>query len=230
MNLLISTIMRDSARNVGRWYNQLQLLKMYLPDDKLYVSVYENDSVDGTPDLLRALDMRFADGYCFSSAKLNTPKYGSVVDANRVKLLADARNNTLDQATGYLDIADRVLSIEADIWYNPLEYASLVKRSVEYDIFSGACLNEGDFYDKWGTRERSGDKWYEGRIGSGVESKFATYSCFCVYNSEPMQNGVRFSGTWEGEFDCDTAVICFAYRRCGYDKIAIDFDTQCKQV
>lgn len=230
MNLLISTIMRDSAQTLEQWYKQLKMLRSHLPDDKIFVSVYENDSVDGTPDLLRGLDMRFTDGYCFCSAKLGSHRYGSVIDADRVRLLADARNNTLDQAVGYLNIADRVISIEADIQYNPLEYSNLVKRSVEYDILSGACIIGNEFYDKWATREQEKDRWYGGRIGEGIESKFATYSCFCVYNPEPMQVGVRFSGTWEGKFDCDTAVICYNYQKCGYNKIAIDFDTKCRQI
>lgn len=230
MNLLVSTIMRNSGKHVFNWREQLVRLRAELPEHKVYLSVHENDSTDDTVDKLSKCNFKEFDGAIVTSVQLGTPKFGRVKEAERVKLLAAARNATLDQAPEFLSKADKLISIESDISYSPTDYANLIRKSEAYDVISGCCLFEGEFYDKWGTREKEQDVWYYGRIGTGIEEKWATYSCFCVYTAIPFQQGLRFRGFWNGSFDCDAAIICYELRKLGYNNIALDFDTKCEQL
>ena len=56
--ILISTIMRDSAKNIDVWYNNIKELCRIDKNNKYYLSVYENDSKDKTLEKLKNFDLK----------------------------------------------------------------------------------------------------------------------------------------------------------------------------
>lgn len=137
MNILISTIIRDSIRSIDIWFDQINRIIDLCPNDKFYLSVYENDSVDGTKEKLKSFNYKKIEKCFITSENLGEIKYPSVSCENRVKLLASYRNKTLNQVEN-IQIFDKILSIEPDILYIPEDVIKLIFS--DFDIYSGFSL------------------------------------------------------------------------------------------
>ena len=55
MNILISSIVRNRINFLSKWAEQLNNLSELNQDINFYLSVYENDSIDGSKDFLKQI-------------------------------------------------------------------------------------------------------------------------------------------------------------------------------
>lgn len=232
MRVLISTIIRNRENHVQRWADQLCSLVDLNPDVEFDLSVFENDSSDNTKQLLEAVEDQLLS--CFSSVlietqDLNWPYFNSIKEEHRVGYLAKARNFTIDviEELEGLDQYQKIVSIEPDIEYDPVELSQLLYTTD--DIASGySLLPKGSnwIYDCWATRIHHSDEEFTGPPIDDMPHRLevaSTFNCFCVYNAEPFKKGLRFSGInpLNRKWDCDTTNICLSFRQSGYDKIGL---------
>lgn len=229
--ILICSIVRDRARYLNLWLNQINMMIDRCPNYEFFLSVYENDSVDGSSKILKSLDFSKFKDFFIKSENLNTPSFGSVKDDHRVCLLAEARNKAIYECN-FLDYCDEVLFIEPDIDYDPSELSNIITDH-SCDILSAKSRHihnvmPHEIYDNWASRFTEKDEsWLTGAAVEGFPKRvevWSTFNCFCKYNAEPIKNKISFSGFNKrlNKYDCDTAVICENFREAGYDKIVLD--------
>lgn len=234
--VLISSIFRNSEKSLSRYHQQLKLLVKDIPEYRFRLSLYENDSIDNTKEIIDSLDWNFLDDISIIKENINTTAYGSVMVEDRVKNLAFARNKTLE-AKNFLNESDYVLSIEADITYDSLCIKRLLwfKENFNVDIISAASFfinksGKKKLYDQWATR-RTADEEIGNLLKSDKEQEryYSTFNCVCLYDAEPLKQGIRFH--WYNDrlkkFDCDTAVICEKFHEKGRHEIYIDHLAEC---
>jgi len=222
MNFLVSTIVRNRSAHLNKWHSQLKETVGSNPQHRFFLSVFENDSIDYSFDVLKSFDFSFFSGAQIASEKLNTRFYPSVIDAERVKLLALYRNRTLE--TSFLKNVDYVLSVEPDIKYDIQDVNKIINNH-DYDILSAASIHlAGEFYDSWGTRINSDVEKSVLNLDGAIQPVWSTYNCYCKYRANLIKQGIGFSGFNKrlNKFDCDTAVICENFRSEGSNKIAVD--------
>lgn len=138
MNILICSIVRDNGQTLNNYFNQIVNLIKLCPNDNFYISIFENDSKDNSKEIIKTINYKgiFKNGF-IRCQDLNLPRYGSVAEENRVKLLSSYRNETLNQI-GSLDKYDKIIWIEPDCFYVPEEMVRLIYSN--YDIYSGMSL------------------------------------------------------------------------------------------
>jgi len=222
MNFLVSTIVRNRSGHLSKWHSQLKQTVDSNPQHRFFLSVFENDSIDYSFDALKSFDFSFFSGVQIASEKLNTRFYPSIIDAERVKLLALYRNRTLE--TSFLKNVDYVLSVESDIKYDTQDINKIINNH-DYDILSAASIHlAGEFYDSWGTRINSDVEKSVLNLDGTIQPVWSTYNCYCKYKADLIKQGISFSGFNKrlNKFDCDTAVICENFRSEGSNKIAVD--------
>lgn len=223
MRILICTISRNNAKRLKKWNRQLNtLLDNLLENDSVELSIYENDSTDGTNRILEryAAELSQRCKTTFTSTKLGTEHLIGKEGA-RVKNIAAARNNCLEQASD-LNNFDKIVFIETDVIYNPSDVTTLLHHSG--DLVSGFTTNAmGDFYDAWATRKTSEETWWNHGIPREETPVWSTFNGVCVYNSKPFVEGARFAGInpRTNEIDCDTTVICEVFRQMDYNDIVM---------
>lgn len=221
MKILICTISRNNAKRLKNWNRQLNtLLDNLLENNSVELSIYENDSTDGTDRILKkfALALSQRCKTTFTSTKLGTEHLIGKEGA-RVKNIAAARNNCLEQASD-LNEFDKIIFIETDVIYNPFDVMILLQTPG--DIVSGYTTNAmGGFYDAWATRKTSEETWWNHGIPHEETPVWSTFNGVCVYNSKPFYEGARFAGInpRTTEIDCDTTVICEVFRIMKYSDI-----------
>lgn len=223
--ILISTIMRNCDNNLGKYFSSIKKL-IDNSDDEFYVSIYENDSIDGTKEILNTInDSR----YNIKMENIGTLMYNSISCEDRVKNLSLARNKTLD--VEWLNIVDYVLCYEVDVNCDLSVVLKLLEHR-EYDIVSPMSMRKNGslVYDAWATRLTDSCVNELKIRDSGLYTSraiipvWSTFNLVCLYNANPFKKGVRFGyyndrlKTW----DCDTVVICEKFRECGYNNIVLD--------
>lgn len=228
--IFVYSIIRNEAKYVDRYYNQLKEMVSTFPEYEFVMSIYENDSTDGTPDRILEKDWTFFSDFEFKSERLKAPDYGSVKLARRVKNLSIARNKALE-AKDFLDRADYVMMVESDMRFDMnvikqiLEFKNL---EPDFDIVSGITVNNHPIYDSWATRK--GPKFTsheEVRLfdttSKPYDKYYATSNGVCLYKAQAFRDGANYGwiNTVTGEFDCDTVVVCQNFQKLGYDNIYI---------
>lgn len=237
--VLISTIMRDCESTIHNYYGLLKSLTA-TKDINFYLSLYENDSIDKTREIIKSLDWSFVDNkFCFEN--LGTKKFDSIISEERVVNLANARNKTIDQAGEFLKESDFVFSLEPDISYKVQDIYELINHESKFgfkcDLLTpivgcsrggGSLISENlRFYDTWAFRVDPSEK--NGNIFPNFKEDplqivWSTYCCAALYNADVFRKGIRFSGynARFRSFDCDTAVICDIMHENGFNKIIVD--------
>lgn len=138
MNILICSIIRDSEIFLENYFSQIEKIISLRPGDTFDISILENDSKDNSKLILKNFNYNklFNNNFVLTT-DLNTPKYGSVAEENRVKLLSLYRNQVLDQVKD-LSIYDKIIWIESDIFYIPEQVVNLIDS--QFDVYSGISL------------------------------------------------------------------------------------------
>lgn len=232
--VLLYSIIRNRNNSISRYYEQIKSFVDALPEYEFYLSIYENDSVDGTKANLLSRDWSFVNGVSIICENIRTPYYGSVRDSNRVRILAEARNKAIE-AGGFLDKVDYVLMIEGDVEYDTKSIKSLLRfedLEPDFDIVSSISLKRGSktHYDWWATRLGPVSNLYVSEIEEDYQNKdygryYSTSNGLCLYRAKPFQEGVRHG--WINletkEFDCEMVVLCQEFQARGYKNIFINY-------
>lgn len=232
MRILICTIIRNRKPFLVKWQKQIFALQANNPEITFDLSVFENDSIDGSSVYIAKnqpiLEQQLGNVWITSSTE-NWPYFASIQAENRVYYLAKARNRCLEQVDD-LSSYNKILFIEPDIQYNANQLSRLL--TTDDDIASPYSLHPMDIqshrwiYDSWATRLVSSDTGFKGPRIFDMPFRLevaATFNCFCVYNAKPFIEGARFSGinpltqTW----DCDTTNICYEFGLRDYNRIGL---------
>lgn len=158
--LLICSIIRDCLPYLDRWFNQLLELQSICANEyDLYLSVYENDSEDGTDSWLSELPKRassFKGKGAICCENLGTLHYRSVARLDRLRNLAAARQRCLDLAGYKWGLAgfDKVAYIEPDVTYDPKWCSELILANHP----RAAGVGEPDIYSGWSLRSEANPK------------------------------------------------------------------------
>jgi hypothetical protein len=224
MKILICTIVRNAELTIQRWWENVTKIATLYPEIEFSISVYENDSLDNSKNLLTEV-MKDSSAYFsetfLGSEDLQTDFYASVVDGVRVENLARARNNCFDQVKR-LDEYDYALSVEVDAHFTVSSLGLLFQKSGQWDILSltsytQPSLTPSPFYDHWATRLTDKEDMWDNEITEGVPlfkgslsplhpqtlvsnkidailPVYATFNLVCLYRMKPILEGCRFSG------------------------------------
>jgi hypothetical protein len=228
--ILIYSIIRNEAKYINRYYKQLKEIVNTFTEYDFYLSIYENDSTDGTDILLKKKDWSFFKDFEITTEDLGTTEYGSVRAEDRVKNLSIARNKAI-LAKDFLEKSDYVMMVESDMRFNMNTVGQILNfkdLEPDFDIVSGLTVNNHPIYDSWATRK--GPKFTSHKIvrAFDVTSKpydkyYATSNGICLYRAQPFKEGARYG--WINpvtrQFDCDTVVVCQNFHKLGYDKVYI---------
>lgn len=156
--------MRNACSHLERYSDQLAGLREQLKGHyEVDVSIYENDSIDGTTEWLRTQDnaARLWDHVLgtqrtsvITTEKLGTQQYGSVWHIDRLKQLAAARQKCLDQVGDRLGTYDKVACVEVDCSWDPRWCSELILA--RHPLAAG--LGEPDIYSGWSLRSETNPK------------------------------------------------------------------------
>jgi hypothetical protein len=126
MRISIFSLFRDSIQTVHECLKNLEGLEDTGDFDLSYF-FYENDSIDGTPEILKEW-IKSRDGELLSE-KNNSPKYGSTLEPKRMLAMSNARNKMLSidkrKDSEYSIIFDSDVSFSSNIINNFLNYKKL---------------------------------------------------------------------------------------------------------
>lgn len=228
MNILICSIVRNEARHLERWYSQIKRLVTLMPEHQFALSVYENDSTDGSAAKIAGFDWSFITSYVFANARINVPYFVGGKNPLRTEILAYVRNQCMNNCP-FLATMDNVLWIEPDTEFSQETVATIINHEKIYgeklDVFCGKSVHPGtdSIYDSWGTRKTPHQTDWQDSDGQtgGYEPMWSVFNCLVLYSAEPIKRGIMFGGVNKrmNQPDCDTVVICENFRANGYNKI-----------
>jgi hypothetical protein len=228
--IFIYSIVRNESKYVDRYYKQIKQIVTSFPEYSFMLSIYENDSTDGTPELLQAKDWSFLKDFSFISEKIMTTHYGSVKSKTRVMNLSIARNKAIE-TKDFLSRADYVMMIEFDMKFSMDTIKQILefkKLEPDFDIVSGLTVNNHPIYDSWATRKGPRFTSHEEVRLYDITSKpydkyYATSNGVCLYRAQPFKDGARYGwiNTVTRRFDCDTVVVCQNFHNLGNNNIYI---------
>jgi hypothetical protein len=230
-NILICSIFRDQQANLKLYTDQLtKLINLVVNKYNIYISWYENDSKDLTSIQLNEIKSYFRNhtkikDIFYTSEQLNTKKYGSVWNTERIINLSNARNKAVFQGINNY-FFDKIVFIEPDIKYDANWCKELIlaehpnQAGINPDIYSAWSLRSENhpkesfyLYDTCACRQNENDtcwnfnnenQWinesliktdFGGPDGNCLHRIYSTFNCFCVYNAKPFYNGVSFGYT-----------------------------------
>lgn len=233
--VLIYSIIRDNATSIDRYHKQLKSVVESYEDYEFYLSIYENDSVDGTKEKLLSKDWSFFKDVSIVTEDIKTKAFGSVKDATRVENLAKARNKAIFDC-GLLDKVDYVLMVEGDNKFTKESVRKLLDFKVlvpEFHVVSAVSLRkDGRHYDCWATRKTAHfnekgtdlDPDYGNKL---YGSYYSTSNGLCLYRAKMFQEGIKHGwiNNVTNEFDCEMVVVCQNFRDAGYNNIYIKYDS-----
>jgi len=231
MRVLICSIIRNREPFLFGWKDQILCLKDENPGIDFDLSVFENDSTDGTQEYLAKIEPELGselNKVWIHCSKKDWPYFGSIRAADRVKYLAEARNQCLKQVD--LKVYDKIVFIEPDVDYDPEQISQLFwvddDIASPYSVHPMKVQSHRWIYDSWATRLSVEDDIFKGPRIFEMPPRLdvvSTFNCFCVYYAKPFIEGARFSGInpWTKEWDCDTTNICYEFAIRGYNKIGL---------
>lgn len=188
-HVTIVTPLRDAAAVLFEYTDRIDRLDYPLADLRLVF--VEGDSADSTVELLERLwgdDPRATIVTCDTGS----PKYGSVVNHDRFRVLATVFNAGL--AVVDLVWSDYVLVLPVDIQFGPDLVAGLVSREV--DVVAPYVFKGGRFYDIWGWSSE-GQFWVDFQESQmpkdGALRLLDTVGGTVMIDAQVLRAGVRYS-------------------------------------
>jgi glycosyltransferase involved in cell wall biosynthesis len=223
-------IWRDSAGFASRTLKQLEELEALECDFSFFF--FENDSTDGTPDILSDW-MRGRSGK-FESKVLKLPKFGSVQNEQRMSGLCQARNKC--KALAGDNKSDISVVFDADVRFDPSNFLTQLGRFDRFDdavmITPNVRQNIPDF-----VLHRTPDSYYDVYPFRDKHGSPGMYCCDCpsfIYDDhvkwvkgEPILVMSAFGGFvvvkseafnkvhWSSDFYCDHVNLCYDLSRFG---------------
>ena len=233
--VLVCSIIRNEYIHIDKYHKRLQEMVKTFPQFEFYLSLYENDSNDGTKQKLLSKDWTMFSGISILSENINTKDYGPVKDADRVKNLAIARNKVI-HGGNFIDMCDYVLMIDSDINFDMEAARKILEfKNIEpnFDIVSAASIRKKRLYDQWATRNDARydphmKDLYEEYRKEPYRKYYSTSNGFCLYRAEPFKKGVKYDyvNTVTQEADCEMVVVCQKFHNLGHKNIYIIHDAE----
>lgn len=232
--VLLYSIVRNVEQTLPRLYDQITDIVKNHPEYEFMLSIYENDSVDKTKEILNSLDWSFVENSIVTE-DLQRPRFGSCAAEERVKNLADARNKAI-LAKDFLSRSDYVLMIEGDMRFESDAASKILEfPNIEPDFHVVSAVtfldNNDNLWDGWATRKDNVEtrgslhlNWKD----TAYDKYYSTSNGMCLYLSEPFKKGARYDhinntlGTW----DCEMVVVCERFHELGYNNIYIRHDAR----
>ncbi len=226
--ILICSILRNEYDFIDNYHKRIKDIVTTFPEYEFYLSIYENDSTDGTKTKILSKDFSMFSGVSIISENINTKYYGSTKDEDRVKNLSIARNKVLTGG-GFLEKMDYVLMIDVDVEFKMPAVSKILnfKDSVKnFDVVAATTLKKRMLYDQWATRE-------DAKYNTKIKDLFEVYKAepyrkyysvsggFCLYRAKPFIDGIRYGyiNKVTKEPDCEMVVVCQDFISKGYDNI-----------
>lgn len=187
----VITPCRDAGAGIDAYRRRLEALDY--PADCLRVVIVEGDSVDDTPGRLRAW-ATFEPRLTVVTCTTGQPRFGSVVNAERFRLLAQVFNAGLDAVdTAWSDYA---LMLPADIAYGP----SLLRRLVAHgvDFVCPLTWMGNVFYDTWALSVNEcffpnfPREWADAHLGQSL-IRATTVGGTLLMRATALRDGVRYT-------------------------------------
>lgn len=229
-HILISTIVRNRADKLPRYFQQIEAFVSLLKDRYDFsIAIYENDSTDESKSIMQNYDYSSFIENFIKCEDIGTQYFSSIISDQRVINYAAARNRSLDGCD--LTKYRWMLIIEPDIIYTNLMMEELITQQClgyEPDIYSGVLMMNGIPYDLWGMRRTQDEEWggcFSDYLENPIKEFWSTANGICIYNMKPFSHdGLQFSSFNKrlNKHDCDTAVLCEDFRQLGYNKIFIN--------
>lgn len=213
--IAIWSTFRDDSQNVIPYYERI--LELDYPQSLLRLYLVEGDSVDDTHQLLKDIETY---DYRLSVVKHDTgqPRYSSVIDTERFRLLAKVNNVALNAIVRH-KWAEIAVLIESDLIYQPDLLRRLLNSRPDPKAFISPMIwldMKGwyGFYDIWAYRLLRGDafptgsrEWYGEHFPQVVFEVESTGSVImlpmqalidgCRYDDEAVR-GFCISGRMKG--------------------------------
>lgn len=197
---------RDSSADVPPYIRRVEALDY--PADRLRIIVIEGDSTDDTLAQLLAWQDR-DERLTVCKCDVHRPKFGSIVNPERFKILAQVFNTGMDEAASQ-NWADYVLFIPSDVLYE----RDLINRLLGHQKDMIAPMfwtsdnhpNGGRFYDIWGFRRGGqhfppyGWAWFKANlprepvemetIGGVILMRIEVLEAGCRYTPDHVDHGL----------------------------------------
>lgn len=233
--ILLYSIIRNESGHMDSYHNKLVNIVKNFPNVEFYLSIYENDSTDGTKQKIASKDWSVFPHVSIISEDVQTKFYGSVKDGDRVRNLSIARNKAIE-AGGFINDVDYVMMVEADVEFDMNVVSKILnfKNVVpDFDIVSGITIRKKRLYDQWATRKQP--VYDEGIYPIADDYKMKAYDQYystsngiCLYRAKPFQDGIRYG--WinkvTNEFDCEMVVVCQSFHERGHSGVYIIHDAE----
>jgi hypothetical protein len=198
-DLTIVSIFRNRQHVFPRYFNQIEGLEWLF--GKVNIVAIENDSTDRTRQILE--QWNYPHKYILGETT-GEPYYGSCINSERFRILAQAVNIGLDYIVKNIE-TEYVMFIESDIIYEH-KLALLLKTLVDKidGIVSPMVWTEKDliFYDIWAFRfEENGElksfppygkKWYETNWREEYKQILSAGTCL-MFKKEVLCKGARLT-------------------------------------
>ena len=234
MELAVLAVVRDESSRLNYFLAQLDRIKKISPFSNLYVSFYENDSADDTPEKIRSwlLD---------NPGQLQSEMLGFERlrgrEVTRTQRMADARNRALDPLLMRHHQFSHLLIIDVDVQYVAEDVVKLLGHLERYSyavmVCASALQNVPDvfgesawsYYDSWALRDLDGraaityarnpfvrcrDRWrWMSCLPVTVQSAFGGLALL------PMSIVASGGLHWSGDDGCEHWSFCAAAQKFG---------------
>lgn len=232
-NVLVCSAIRNSGPMLDFFLSQIKETANRSSDKfTFHISLYENDSEDNTKYILEKFNWpkELFGNIVINMEDLGAKKFGSVISKERIDVIASARNNCLDQFDD-LNKMDYVVYADSDYAWSDDVLSKILEEmeSEDRDIVSGYSLHADigrphmELYDKWATRAKDVDIWWNCTPYVMLKDKVEVYSTFnglSAFKSKPFIDGLRFSSKSRlNEEDVEHISICEGFREAGLNNI-----------
>jgi hypothetical protein len=199
MKISVIGLWRDSEKYISQSLENIESLAS-IPDTSFDFYFYENDSKDDTRNILKNW-LSDKDGELFSE-NLNSPKFGSVTDIERLVFLSHYRNKLLPmiQKTN----SEFTLMIDTDVLFNKDDFLELLTniKSIDKCVMTVSNIRQSEISDLM--FKETSDAFYDVFAFRDSLNNNGLYFTNCPlilnedrekwYNQEPVRIMSGFSG------------------------------------
>lgn len=157
MKVVVTSIVRDGASYLGRYFGQVRVLRGMLArrGHTLAAVLGEGDSVDGSWGLMGDFVLELGNGSRVVDVSHGGRAFGSVDDATRWGQIAGCWNRLYGELAA--DVFDAVIYVEADLLWEPEMMVRLLGHLTNVPAVAPMSFHRnGFFYDVWGHRGLDG--------------------------------------------------------------------------
>lgn len=144
MNVVLVTVMRDSAEYVDRFFEQAEQI------EDAHVVIVEGDSSDFTWDFLATRAMASPLGTTLLKGEHGGPYYPSIDNPQRWRQLGAVCELALTAGVRIANGEVPLVYVESDLLWDGATMEKLAVQAVTWDAVATMSMYRGRFYDTWG--------------------------------------------------------------------------------